>query len=170
MRKLRPVYLFDTVTLSNFALTGSFELLVDRYGKRLVVTPAVPEEVAEGVIAGYGALHEIERAVDEGRIGEAGGLTSTEDRKTYRELLRILAPGEASCIVHAGACGGVVVSDDRTARQCCEARGIEVTGTIGILKACTLDRTLSPEEADAILQAMVAAGYFSPVRTISGLV
>jgi len=170
MRELRPVYLFDTVTLSNFVLAGRFELLVDRYGKRLQVTPAVLEEVAEGVIAGYGSLHEIERAVDEGRIGETGGLASTEDRKTCRELLRILAPGEAACIVHAEACGGVVVSDDRTARQCCEARGIKVTGTIGILKALTLEQTLSPEEADSVLQDMIDAGYYSPVRSISGLV
>jgi len=170
MRKGQPAYLFDTVTVSNFALAGSLELLVDRYGKRLTVTPEVLDEVAEGVIAGYHALHEIETAVDEGRVGLAGGLGSAADRKTYRELLRILAPGEASCVAHAEACGGVVVSDDRTARECCEARGIEVTGTIGILKALTLDRTLSPEEADAVLQAMGAAGYYSPVRSISGLV
>ena len=169
MRKRRPVYLCDTVTLSNFALVGRFELLVMRYGRHLLVTPEVLEEVAEGVIAGYHALHEIETAVDEGRVGQAGGLTSVADRKTYRELLRILAPGEASCIAHAGACGGVVISDDRTARQCCEALGIEVTGTIGILKACTLDQTLSTEEADSILHAMVDAGYYSPVRSISGL-
>lgn len=169
MRERGLAYLCDTVTLSNFAMVGRFELLVTRYGTRLQVTSEVLAEVAEGIIAGYHALHEIETAVDEGRIGQAGGLKSLADRKTYRELLRLLAPGEASCIAHAGACDGVVVSDDRTARQCCEARGIEVTGTIGILKACTLDQTLSPEEADSVLQAMVDAGYYSPVRSISSL-
>jgi predicted nucleic acid-binding protein len=169
MRNRGPAYLCDTVTLSNFALVGRFELLVKRYGRRLQVTPAVLGEVAEGIIAGYAALREIETAVDEGRITQAGDLTSVDDRRTYRDLLRILAPGEASCIAHAGACGGVVISDDRTARQCCEARGIEVTGTVGILKACTHDRTLSPEEADSVLHAMVDAGYYSPVRSIGGL-
>lgn len=164
-----PAHLFDTVTLSNFALVGQFELLVKRYGRGLLVAPEVLGEVAEGVIAGYSALREIEAAVDAGRVGQPSALSSEADRRVYRELLRILAPGEASCIAHAEACSGVVVSDDHTARQCCSERGIAVTGTIGILKACCMDATLTPEEADAILKSMIDVGYYSPVPSLRGL-
>ncbi len=169
MRKVGPAHFFDTVTLSNFALVGQFELLVTRYGRGLLVTPEVLDEVAEGVVAGYYALREIEAAVDEGRVCQSGALSSVADRKVYRELLRILAPGEASCIAHAQACGGVVVSDDHMARQCCSERGVSVTGTIGILKACCIDATLTLEEADTILASMIDAGDYSPVRGLRGL-
>jgi predicted nucleic acid-binding protein len=110
----------------------------------------------------------IEAAVSEGRLGRATSLAAGE-REVYRELLRILGSGEASCIACAKARGGVVVTDDKTARDCCAERGVAFTGTIGILKACALDGTLSPGAADAVLQAMIDAGYYSPVTRISGL-
>jgi predicted nucleic acid-binding protein len=162
-------FLFDTVTLSNFALARRFDLLVTRYGKRLLVTPEVLDEITEGIIAGYRPLCVIEHAVDQGDVGRTGCLTAKAGRQAYRELLRILASGEASCIAHAVACGGVVVSDDRTARQCCRERDISVTGTIGILKACVMDGSLDVDDADGLLQAMVDSGYYSPVHSISDL-
>ncbi len=169
MRRGKGPYLFDTVSLSNFALVGRLELLVERYGKRAVVTPEVLDEVTDGVSAGYVALREIEDAVDGGRLSRADRLPAPAERQTYRELLRTLAPGEASCIAHVAEHGGVVVTDDRAARQCCSERGITFTGTIGILKACSIDGTLSTEEADDILQSMIDAGYYSPIQHISGV-
>ena len=46
---------------------------------------------------------------------------------------------------------------------------IAVTGTIGILKASVLDGSLSPLQADEILQAMIDAGYYAPTERISDL-
>ncbi len=170
MRERGPNYFFDTVTLSNFALAGHFELLVTRYGQRAIVTPEVLNEVTDGVIAGYYALSEIEEAVDQEHVSRATPLSSTTERQIYRELLRILAPGEASCIAYAKTPAAVVVTDDRAARQCCTERDIPFTGTIGILKACCIDATLSPEEANVILLSMIDAGYYSPVQNISDLI
>jgi len=169
MRKPRPVHVFDTVTLSNFALAGHFELLVTRYGQGALITPAVLDEVTDGIVAGYTALRAIEEAVEKGRICLSAAIPSAAERQTYRELLRVLAPGEASCVANAQACGGVVVTDDRTARQCCIERDITFTGTIGILKACCMDGTLPPEAADDTLQPTFDAGYYSPVHSISDL-
>ena len=170
MPKNEGNYFFDTVTLSNYALVGRFDLLVGRYGKRAVLTPEVLDEATDGVVTGYGALSAIERAVDDGAVGLSGPLVSTAGRRTYRELLRNLAPGEASCIAHAGEHGGIVVTDDHTARHCCRDRNVPATGTIGILKACCIDGALSPREADGILEAMIDAGYYSPVQRISSLI
>ena len=149
MRRRRSVYLFDTVVLSNFALAGRLDLLVTRYGKAVMITLEVLDEVTDGVVAGYSALREIEDAWDTGRFSRAEALADKDERATYRELLRTLAPGEASCIACAGPCAGIVVTDDRTARQCCAGRGIPFTGTIGILIACCADGILSADDADA---------------------
>jgi len=160
------VLYFDTVTLSNFALTDSLPLLVSRYGRRLHITPEVLDEVLDGIVAGYSTLSVIEAAVNTGKFRLAGPLTLAE-RQIYRELLRILAPGEAACIACAKGRGGVVATDDRVARNCCLERGFRFTGTLGILKACCVDGTLSPEAADTLLLAMIKAGYHSPVHRIS---
>ena len=65
--------------------------------------------------------------------------------------------------------GGTVVTDDRAARGSCSERDVPFTGTIGILKACARDGTLEADEADAVLNLMMDAGYLSPVRRISDL-
>ena len=163
------LYYFNTVTLSNFALSGRLDLLIARYGRRVMITPQVLDEIAEGVVAGYSELREVEAAVAGGEFTGADGF-SAEERGIFRERLRALSPGEASCIALAQTRGGVVATDDRTARNCCFDNGVPFTGTIGILKTCVLDGVLSLQEADDILQAMTRAGYHSPVRRISAVV
>lgn len=161
-------FFFDTVVPSNFALPGKLDLLVERYGRRARITSEVLTEVIEGVVAGYPALRAVEVALEGRKVSDAGTLTA-EERRIYRELLRTLAPGEASCIACAKVRNGTVVTDDRAARGCCGERDVPVTGTIGILKACVQDGTLAAERGDAMLQSMIDAGYFSPVRRISDL-
>ena len=169
VHKRKGRYLFDTVALSNFALAGRLDLLVSRYGKRAVITPEVFGEITDGIVAGYFALQEVATALNNDLLTLATPLTSPAARQVYCELLHSLAPGEASCIAHACSCGGTVVTDDRTARQYCGERNIPVTGTIGILKACCNDGTLSPDEADDVLRTMIDAGYYAPVQRISDL-
>jgi predicted nucleic acid-binding protein len=159
---------FDTVTLSNFALSRNLDLLIQRYGPRAYITPEVLDEVMDGIVTGYAELREVEDAVNAGRLGSTGVL-STEERESYRGLLRVLSPGEASCVSCAKIRGGIVATDDMAARECCTSLRVGFTGTIGILKATVLDGLASPGEADDILQAMVDAGYFSPVNRISSL-
>lgn len=162
-------YYMDTVTLSNFALSGRLDLLIARYGRRAMITPQVLDEIADGVVAGYSELRLVEAAVAEGEFSDAGGF-SAEERDFYRERLRTLSPGEASCVTLAQTRGGVVATDDRTARNCCFKGGVPFTGTIGIHKACVLDDVLPLQEADDVLRAMTRAGYHSPVRRISAVV
>ncbi len=170
MRRSRKDHVFDTVVLSNFALAGCLNLLVSRYGQCAKVTQEVLDEVTDGVAAGYSSLSAIEAAVADASFINVGAPSSKHEREAYRELLRVLAPGEASCIAFAKTHGSVVVTDDRTARECCIERGVLFTGTIGILKACCQDGTLSTEEADATLETMIEGGYHSPVQRISDLV
>ena len=162
------LYYFDTIVLSNFALSGRFDLLIDRYGPRAQITPEVLDEVSDGIVAGHRELKQIEAAVEKGACSAAPPLSIAE-RTIYRELLGTLGSGEASCITCAQCRGGLVVTDDRAARNCCSERGVLFTGTIGILKICCREGILAPREADVLLQNMINTGYFSPVDQISGL-
>ena len=154
--------------LSNFALLGRFDLLIDRYGPRAQITPEVLDEVSAGIVAGHQELKQIEVAVEKGACSAAPPLSRAE-RTIYRESLYTLGSGEASCIACAQCRGDLVATDDRAASSCCSGQGVGFTGTIGILKACCREGILAPQEADVLLQNMINAGYFSPVDQISVL-
>ena len=162
-------FFFDTVTLSNFALAGRFELLVNRYGTALCVTEQVRVELAAGRAGGYPRLGAVEQALTTGAILQAEPM-STAEHELLGELLRTFGAGEASCIALARHREGVVVTDDRMARRRCIEFGIRVTGTIGILKALSVRRTISAGEADALLAGMEKNGFYSPIRRISDLI
>ena len=163
------MYFFDTVTLSNFALADRLDLLVSRYGTDLCVTEEVRTELAQGVMVGYENLTAIEEIIGEVRFNTASPMSPGESRE-YRELLRTLGPGEASCIAMAKHRSGTVVTDDKTARQCCAHRGVPFTGTIGILHAMCVGGLLTPRDSDMVLSAMVDAGFRSPIRRISDII
>ncbi len=90
--------------------------------------------------------------------------------KSLREQLRAANLG-----VHrldntvAKQCSMIMVTDDRAARRQCTQIGLPTTGTIGILKASVLDGHITISDADSILLRMTAAGFYSPVRTISDI-
>ena len=144
-------------------------MLIARYGQCAIITPQVLDEIADGIVAGYSELREVETAVTGGEFGDVEGF-SAEKRDVYLERLQTLSPGEASCITLAQTRGGVVATDDRAARNTCFNNGVPFTGTIGILKASVLDGVLLLQEADDVLRAMTRSGYHSPVRRISAVV
>jgi len=77
---------------------------------------------------------------------------------------------ERPCIAYAKERTAIVVTDDRTARKQCSLIKISVTGTVGILKASVLDGQILLDRADDILQKMIAAGFYSPIRNIADIV
>lgn len=167
MPKSQKKYFFDAVTLSNFALAQQNELFINRYGSNLLVTTEVRDEITNGIVAGYHSLLDIELAISNEQFVEAS--MAVQERKVYIDLLRYMGAGEASCIACAQFRKGVVVSDDKAARVYCSNYDIIYTGTIGILKACCIDGSLSVENADNILHEMIQCGFYSPVQTISDI-
>ena len=145
MPESRRLVFFDTVTLSNFALAESLDLLVRRYGRRLMITSQVLVELDDGIAAGHSALRAVRTAVSRNVVGFAS-LTEAE-RDVYLPLLAVLGQGEASCVACAAGRDGVVASDDRAARACCRERNVPFTGTIGILKACCEQGMIAVERA-----------------------
>ena len=157
-------YFFDTVSLSNFAMSGALPLLVQRYGTAATVPNEVLDELIAGTAAGHAALQHVVDLVNQG-VFASTALTKVE-RQVLAETISHLGQGEASCIAAATKRGGTVVTDDRAARNACSERKVPVTGTIGILKAACIEGQVSVEEADRILTAMVRYGFYSPVHRI----
>ena len=164
--KASPLF-FDTVVLSNFSLIGSFQLIQKRYQNRLAITDEVYNEIAQGIARGFTGLSPVSDCIHASTCTRH--TLQMEAKKMYTGLLPVLGSGEASCIAAAYTNNGIVVTDDKKARKCCEDYSVRFTGTIGILKQLRVSKTISTDGADIILQKMISAGFYSPVTTISEL-
>lgn len=160
-------WLFDTVSLSNFLLSGAAYIIEQRYGSRGLVTWEVYDELS----AGFAELPEL-KYVDHMIDNQTLTLVplSKSARQKYSELIRTLGKGEASCIAAARVKSAIVVTDDRAARKMCRQMAIPVTGTVGILKASVLQGLIRSSTADEHLERMIKAGFYSPVSKISEIV
>lgn len=61
------------------------------------------------------------------------------------------------------------LSDDFAARRLAEAKGVIVSGTIGILLKGVVTGVLAVAEADRLLAEMISHGYRAPVRSLREL-
>ena len=158
---------FDTVSLSNFLFAGADSLLKTRYHKHGFITWEVYDELCAGFVK-YPALKKIETL-----LGNKTFMLvplSDQARQLYSSLIVHLGKGEASCIAAARISKGIVVTDDRSARQQCGHSRVPFTGTIGILKASVMDETINLSQADVYLGKMIKQGFYSPVRSISEII
>ena len=164
---LEKGWYFDTVSLSNFLFSGSDSLLKIRYHKRGFITWEVYDEICAGFIK-YPALQKLETLLR----NKTFMLVSLSDqgRQLYSNLIAHLGKGEASCIAVAKVSKGIVVTDNRSARQQCDHSHVPFTGTIGILKTSVMDGTISLNQADIYLGKMIKHGFYSPVRSISEII
>ena len=160
------VFVFDSATLSNFYLIGAQDVLLRRYKRRMVIPWEVFDEVSSGVMrsprlklfAGHVAAKNIKVAT-----------LSRKEQALYLSLIESLGKGEAACLAMARRRAWTVATDDKAARRECTALNVAYTGIIGILKVCCMDNQIPVETADYMLQMMVDEGFYSPVRSISGI-
>jgi predicted nucleic acid-binding protein len=160
-------WVFDTVALSNFLLSDSLFILVDRYRKRGFITWQVYDEISSG-ISEYPQLKQVDKLVDE-KIFKLVSLSRAEHQQ-FLQLIGHLGKGEASCISFAKKQIAIVVTDDRSARKQCSIMKISYTGTVGILKASVVEGRITLDKANEILCKMIEAGFYSPIRSIADIV
>ncbi len=161
------IWIFDTVSLSNFLLSDSMFILNKRYRDCGVITGEIYDELSAG-FADYPILKQVEKRIDD-KVFRLVSL-SRQEHGHFQDLIGHLGKGEASCIAYAKEHEAVVVTDDRTARKQCSLMKIPVTGTIGILKASVLDGEIPLDRADDILQKMIETGFYSPIRGIADII
>ena len=159
---------FDTEVLSNFALSDALDVLKTRYGGRGIVTSEVLDEVISGVVAGFSELRAIDRLVEDGEFRMV--VLDRTQRRKFAELRKSLGTGEASCIAWAERNKVSVATDDRLAREVCRQLNIACTGIIGILVKASREGQIVLSDGEAILQRMVSAGFYSPIRRLAEIV
>jgi predicted nucleic acid-binding protein len=147
----------DTSVLSNFAQVNHVELLLDL--PRLVTVDAVQEELAAGTTSHPYTERALAVLGDE--IPTITPSPSTEQLE--EQLLESLDPGEAQALAVADIADGMIVTDDGDARTTAKQRGVDLTGSIGLLVRFVDDGQISAETADEYLKRWIdEAGFRSP--------
>jgi predicted nucleic acid-binding protein len=134
--------LADTTVLSNFAQVQRADLLRAAY-PGLAAPTAVWTELEGGVRRGLVP------------VCDWSWLTILELREPEQteadEIGRSLGRGESACLAAARSRGFLLLSDDWDARVLGRSLGLGVSGSLGVLDRLVSKRTLSLEEADALL-------------------
>jgi predicted nucleic acid-binding protein len=155
--ELRSPVVLDATVLSNLAVTDDLGLLC-ALPARFVTVEAVTDELRAGIDAGYDHLN---RAIDATDVVAVEGTPGSD-------VLNELDSGESYALCAAQERAGTLATDDLPARELAADRGIELTGSVGILVRLVRRDELSAGEADAILERWIAdARYRSPVESVS---
>ena len=123
----QPVVL-DATVLSNFASTGTVNALVDILDRPATV-PGVQTELERGYARDYDFLDDALA-----RISDDITLLGVEEQSTGETAIRDrLDSGEAEALLGAIAREGTLATDDLAARETATERGVQVTGSVGLL-------------------------------------
>jgi predicted nucleic acid-binding protein len=133
----------------------------------------VYEEIQHGLEEGYTFYSGIEKILHPMAADGWLHLTGLRDEKevgTFSTMPGRLHAGEASCLAIAQHRNWLLLSDDKAARFHAAERNIAVSATLGCL-ILGVERDLwTLAQANGWLERIVAAGFHSPVRELSGLV
>lgn len=159
-----PIVLNATVQY-NLSLTDDLDLL-DVFAEDVVTVSTVVEELEYGVKK-YGRNY-LDRAIGAVEVIDDGNKTSLSTADLL-ELTR-LDGGEEHALICADDFGGTLATDDMAARRCAVKLGVEVTGSLRVLKLAIEQDRLAVNEADEKLQRWIdEGGYRSPVGSITEL-
>jgi predicted nucleic acid-binding protein len=149
----------NTTVLSNFAHVDDVELLLEF--PRLVTVDAVREELDAGAETHPYVEHAL--AVLDAEIPVVTPAASAEQLEA--QLLESLDPGEAQALAVADVTDGMIVTDDGDARATSKRRGVDLTGSIGLLVRFVENGRLSVKTADDYLTRWIdEAGFRSSAR------
>ncbi len=164
---------FDTSVLSNFAVCGQVHLLEHLYKGGAYTTLMVVDEIERGIDAGYeylGCIKAILAPVQTTGWLNVLSLESADEQRLYIELYSYVDAGEASCLAVAISQGFSLATDDLAARRVAKDRRVKLTGTVGVLLRLVRENLLPLDEANKILEQMIALRFRSPVDRLDDLV
>lgn len=148
----------DNTVLSNFALVDRATLLASLAPGQLVTVTDAWLEWQAGVEPGHIPpcdLHWLSVLQ-----------LSAAEQELRDEFMPPLDIGEAACLAVALLRGCALLTDDRIARREARRLGVPLSGTIGALTSLMDQGVISEQEANQILQQMIAAGYRSPLQSL----
>jgi predicted nucleic acid-binding protein len=157
-----PRVYIDNTVLSNLAKVGRANLAFAVWSEASATTPDVLREYSTGVASG---------AVPDESWSQLTVESLTADEQEFADQLKLrIGAGERSCLAVAAKRQGILATDDQDARQEARRRGIQVTGTVGLLVLAVRRQVLSLEAGNELLRQMIAAKYRSPVEVLDDYV
>lgn len=162
----------NTTVLANFSAIAALDNLRKLFGEVFLSTE-VYQEIQRGLEEGYSFYSGIEEVLHP--IKENGWLRLTS-LNTEREVLIFsslpgqLHAGEASCLAIAQQRSWLFLTDDKAARREADKRRIAISGSLGCLVMGVERGLWTLDQANEKLGLIIAAGFFSPVRDLAGLI
>lgn len=153
--------LLDNTVLSNFGQAGRSDLIFSLWESASTTTQVLQEYKigAKQKKVPADAWHDLHL------------VTLTPEESTFVvEHLSNLGIGESSCLAVAYHRNGAVLTDDKQARKIAQKLALQVSGTLGVLVLCVVDKIVTLEEANTILQKMIFSGYRSPTTQLETLI
>jgi len=152
------VKILDTTVLSNFAHIKQVDLLAGVLPD-VRTTTQVMDELLQG---------EAVKRLPSSNWQWLTVVSLTLDEEHHFERIRqVLGDGEAACLAVVSSRNGVFFSDDRDARRYARRLGVPISGTLGVLALLVSNQQVNLTEADKLLQAMIQAGYRSPINSLA---
>lgn len=158
-------FLLDNTALSNFSKAGRLDVLRALMDGRIFVPTEVEKEFLVGVKAKRVPGTEFRRALRDGWLQRLRVATDEEVELLTRYRL-VLGAGEAACLALAKPRRGVIITDDRAARNLALVESIAHMGTVGVLMGAVNLHVLRLPAANALLRLMISHGYRSPVDSL----
>jgi hypothetical protein len=159
----------NTTVISNFAVIGQIDLLHRVYGQ-IALAMEVYEEIQAGMEEGYKFYSDIEGLIhpknSEGWLRLAW-LESGREVELFTALPSRLHPGERASLAIAQNRDWLFLTDDRAARNLAQARGIQLSGSLGCLIAGIDLGLWNVSEANHWLSEMVTLGFYTPTSDLT---
>jgi len=150
--------LLDATILTNFAQVGFSAVLKELWGDQVCTTAEVLSEYEAGTkTAGLPPLSWKELSIL---------VLIPDEQSLASNLFSRLGLRERTCLAVAIRRGALLATDDKPAGRAAKRNSIPVIGTLGILRRCVERGLFSHSEAQILLEDMIAAGYYSPIRSL----
>lgn len=155
--------LVDNTVLTNFAFIEREDILKDVFEQSLFTTEAVLKERYKGEDSGVLPKRDWS-------FLKILKIESEHEQYHFERFRQMLGEGESSCLSLSISRGMKILTDDLDTRRYAQRMGISVSGTIGVLALSVKKGIISKEEGNIFLLKMIEKGYYSPCKSLNGLV
>ncbi len=161
-------FVFDASPLIHLGKAGLAPLIVDLKGEKFTVPAVLEEVVKRGKEMNYP-----DASVTESLVGN-GTLKVKAPRKNIVDgisrLHKDIHTGESEVIALAKEMKAIAVIDDRVARAIAKIQGVRVEGSYGLVLRAAAGGSVSEEEGQRALGALVSSGWRCDARLYAHLV
>lgn len=150
-------FVFDASPLIHLTKAGLSPCIVDLEGEKYTVPAVFDEVVKKGRELDYPDAAATESLVKEDKLRVKAPM-----RKRAAVIARLhndIHAGESEVIALAKEINAIAVIDDRVARAIAKIQGIRVEGSYGAILRAAARGSISREEAEAALGALVRSGW-----------